>query len=72
MKTPPEGGALEHRQMGSNWTYRTSLATPFGGYPSWWGIVWSGSWFTAVGSNGTVADSVDGISWRGDSRSHGL
>src|SRR5947209_17632080 len=33
MKTPPEGGALEHRQMGSNWTYRTSLATPFGRYP---------------------------------------
>jgi len=31
MKTPPEGGALEHRQMGSNWTYRTSLATRFGG-----------------------------------------
>src|SRR6059058_1359269 len=30
MKTPPEGGALEHRQMGSNWTYRTSLATRFG------------------------------------------
>src|SRR5205823_12492404 len=28
MKTPPEGGALEHRQMGSNWTYRTSLAPP--------------------------------------------
>ncbi len=43
MKTPPERGALEHRQMGSNWTYRTCLATPFGGYPSWWGIVWSGS-----------------------------